>query len=161
MPWADQQLFHAMGQELNGDRRQHPKFLVGDAVTAIGYTASGSCIDWLYAKKRILPWVVEVQPPCGNRWCPTRPATFAQARPYGQLGVDYVRLLLVRRYHDQDHHFPLLKGNYSFTTRTATRATPEEGDLLLSDLYYIITRTNLRTCYWLWPYCFVCSSASS
>ena len=43
-------------------------YVAGTANETIHYTAGGSTVDWMYSVN-ITPFVVEVVPPCDNRWC--------------------------------------------------------------------------------------------
>jgi hypothetical protein len=44
-------------------------YITGTAEEAIKYTAGGSSIDWLQSIN-VTAFVLEIVPPCDNRWCP-------------------------------------------------------------------------------------------
>jgi len=50
-------------------KRSTVEYLVGTAQETINYDAGGTTIDWMYSEKQIVAFVLEVAPPCDNRWC--------------------------------------------------------------------------------------------
>lgn len=44
-------------------------YVTGTALEAIKYSAGGTTIDWMYSKKKVVSFVLEVVPPCDQRWC--------------------------------------------------------------------------------------------
>lgn len=56
--------YHAWNALLNPENRYN----VGSAQQVIGYTASGSTIDWMDSVG-VMSYVLESSAPCGDRWC--------------------------------------------------------------------------------------------
>lgn len=72
-------------------------YSVGDPFGALGYRASGTCLDWMYASKNVTVFVLESSSPCGNRWCDEKKygrRMRTTARMYASSGVTLVDLVL-------------------------------------------------------------------
>ena len=72
-------------------------YSVGDPFGALGYRASGTCLDWMYASRNVTVFVLESASPCGNRWCDEKKygrRMRTTARMYASSGVTLVELVL-------------------------------------------------------------------
>jgi len=72
-------------------------YSVGDPFGALGYRASGTCLDWMYASRNVTVFVLESASPCGNRWCDENKygrRMRTTARMYASSGVTLVELVL-------------------------------------------------------------------
>ncbi|KAL7528817.1 hypothetical protein ACHAXR_005691 [Thalassiosira sp. AJA248-18] len=90
MPVGDQKRFRSWSKELNRDNF----YVTGTADEAIHYTAGGSTIDWMYSVG-IISFVVEVVPPCNDRWCSFLPSeeVWGAIAKYGNTGYQLIQLL--------------------------------------------------------------------
>jgi len=76
----------------------------GSAMEVIGYTASGSTIDWMHSSRStpsssdgVISFVVESKTPCDGRWCLDYPEqVWNYTHRDGRTGVELVRLALER-----------------------------------------------------------------
>ena len=91
MPVTDAYRFRAWSQALNED----DFYVAGTAEEAIHYTAGGSTIDWMYSAN-VTAFVVEVVPPCDNRWCPSLGSKrlYSGMERYGCTGRQLIDLVL-------------------------------------------------------------------
>ncbi|KAL7561711.1 hypothetical protein ACA910_016471 [Epithemia clementina (nom. ined.)] len=113
MKVVNQQQYQFYGQALNKKQTTNPNhdppsdnsdnnhqdsfYLVGPAWQTIGYTATGSTIDWMHSVG-VLSFVVEVTPPCSdrttNRWCDNATATWLSMQNYGETSQRLAQLLV-------------------------------------------------------------------
>lgn len=99
MPVSDARRFRDWSLALNQDYA----YITGTAEEAIHYTAGGSSIDWMYSAQNITAFVVEVVPPCNNRWCEDTPvAVCRQALIHSATGRRFVQLVLHGKVMDND-----------------------------------------------------------
>lgn len=78
---------YSMTQNVDGYYR------TGTAIEAIKYTASGSTIDWMYGKQKVVSFVLEAVPPCDIRWC-RGDDVYRFSQPNAATMVHFVRLAL-------------------------------------------------------------------
>ena len=72
-------------------------YITGTALEAIQYTAGGSTIDWMYSVG-VVAFVVEVVPPCEDRWCASMDAdeVWQEIERYGRAGYQFLLLAIER-----------------------------------------------------------------
>ena len=91
----DRQRYRSWSRALN--KAADDRYTTGTAMEAIQYTAGGSTIDWLQSAMNVTAFVVEVTPPCANRWCDNGRAVYNVAYYEALTAQRFVDLVMYGR----------------------------------------------------------------
>ena len=101
----NQQLYQSLGRALNRDHF----YIVGTAQQAIRYTAGGSTIDWMHSIGT-LSLVMEVTPPCSNRWCENATEVWQTLERYSATGPAMAEWLIAQQQQQRNGHLLISEG---------------------------------------------------
>ena len=94
MDMNDKKRFQTWGKAMEPRRGMYS---VRDPYGALGYRASGTCLDWMYGSEKVTAFVLESATPCGSRVCEEKKyggRIKSTARLYARSGVILVELVL-------------------------------------------------------------------
>lgn len=91
MQLEDRKRFRLWSKNLNRDQF----YVSGTAQETIQYTAGGSTIDWIYSVGVASSFVIEVIPPCADRWCSSLLSddVWGAIERYGNTGYQFIQLV--------------------------------------------------------------------